>query len=147
MIIVVAVVAVIVNAILIFIILAVLDVVTEDDLKEQLRKVHRLLISDVKEQFEDKRFKDLPKRMQKFDDLGEDIKKLLRALNERLERMERIDERLDEHLATVGDLRKDARADRNEWRTESRDLRNAAKEDRENLQRLIAEFAKCAKNE
>ena len=41
------------------------------------------------------------------------------------------------NLATVGDLRNEARADRAAWQAESRQLRDEARADRENFQREI----------
>ena len=41
------------------------------------------------------------------------------------------------NLATVGDLRDEARADRAAWQTESRQLRDEARADREDFQRRM----------
>lgn len=41
------------------------------------------------------------------------------------------------NLATVGDLRDEARADRAAWQTESRQLRDEARADREDFQRAM----------
>ena len=135
MMIVVAVIAVIVNALLIFLLLGMFDVVTEEELKEQLKKVHRSLLAelaDVTEQVTEVR-----KSVQTLDNRGH--RKRLEGLLGNLEELFRDEhlERLRADLATAGSLRDDARADRKAWQAAIQQLRDDDRADREHFQRQM----------
>ena len=149
MIVVAVIVVIVVIALLILLLVAMSDVVTEEELEKELekklRKVHRSLLEDVTEQFTG-----VHRSVQTLDNRGH--RRRLEGLLGNLEELFRDEhlERLRADLAAAGNLRDDARADREAWRAEIRELRKElheeARADRKHFQdeitRLTTELAK-----
>ena len=120
------VVAVILAALLIFLIFVMFTL--SEGVKEQLKKVHRRVGQTL-----DDHSKRLEGHNTRLEVLLEEFDELLRS--RRLER-----------LATIGDLHEEIRADRQTWQAAIQELRNEARAearaDREHFHRLIAKLAK-----